>query len=211
MINSALGDPTGGGDLSLKDGRALHMVKLVAAVRNYEERSTNVFIDVEDGTGFTQVKVWVNKGDESSAIAQFRKEACTNHTYIRIIGQIWEFDGQRQVVANDVRLVSTGNKLTYHLLEVANSYERGIKMQSQPAVGGGMGFGIGNMASNAPSQGGMGVGAQGGSGGGMGGGSTLNDAVIDCIKVLGSAFHLLVYLVFACNPLSFNFFSSFYS
>eukprot|EP00571_Detonula_confervacea_P012750 CAMPEP_0172299862 /NCGR_PEP_ID=MMETSP1058-20130122/2054_1 /TAXON_ID=83371 /ORGANISM="Detonula confervacea, Strain CCMP 353" /LENGTH=172 /DNA_ID=CAMNT_0013009433 /DNA_START=16 /DNA_END=531 /DNA_ORIENTATION=+ len=136
MINDALGDPSGGGDLSLKDGRPLHMVKIVAAVRSHEERSTNVFIDVEDGTGFTQVKVWVNEGDECSAITQLRGQAGTDHTYIRIIGQVREFDGTRQIVANDVRPVSSGNELTYHLLEVANSYEKSLKMASQNAMGG---------------------------------------------------------------------------
>jgi len=189
MILNADSDPNGGNDLSLKDGRALHMVKFVAAVRSSEERSTNVFIDVEDGTGFTQVKVWVNDGDECSAATKLRAAAATDHTYIRIIGQVREFDGNRQVVANDVRPVSSGNEMTYHFLEVANSYNKGLERQSQvdsKGFGGGMGIGIGNMASNAPPQGGgMGMGAQG-QGGGLGGGSALNNSVIHCIKTMGA-------------------------
>lgn len=189
MITTALGDPNGGDALSLKDGRPLHMVKLVAAVRSHEERSTNVFIDVEDGTGFTQIKVWINEGDECSAITQLRQAASTDHSYIRIIGQVKEYDGQRQIVANDVRPVSSGNELTYHLLEVAHSYEKSIKMQSENANavgGGGMFNGIGNMANAPPQAGGMGVAVQGGSGGGMGGGSALNDAVVQAIQTMGA-------------------------
>ncbi len=39
----------------LKDGRLLHMVKLVGAVRNYCEKIKHVQIDVEDGTGLVRV------------------------------------------------------------------------------------------------------------------------------------------------------------
>mmetsp|Transcript_20567 Transcript_20567/g.44156 ORF Transcript_20567/g.44156 Transcript_20567/m.44156 type:complete len:228 (-) Transcript_20567:254-937(-) len=176
--------------MSLKDGRPLHMVKLVAAVRNSEERSTNIFIDVEDGTGFAQIKVWVNEGDDCSAITQLRQAACRDHTYIRIIGQVKEYDGQRQIVANDVRPVSSGNEVTYHFLEVAYSYEKYLKAQkANSGMGaGGMGYGIGSMASNAPplQTGGVGVGAQGGFGGGLGGGSALNDAVLQAVKEAGA-------------------------
>jgi hypothetical protein len=35
----------------LKDGRPLHMVKLVGAIRNFRENIEHVQIDVEDGTG----------------------------------------------------------------------------------------------------------------------------------------------------------------
>jgi replication factor A2 len=103
MVHLALGDPSGGTNLSLGDDQPLHMVKLVGAVRQHEERSTNVFIDVEDGTGLVQVKVWVNEGDKCSMASSLRWDASTNHAYVRIIGQVREFDGQRQIVANNVR------------------------------------------------------------------------------------------------------------
>jgi len=189
MILSARADPNpNGGDssITLSDGRPIHMVKLVAAVRSLEERSTNIFIDVEDGTGFAQVKVWINEGEDCSAISNFRQQ-CTDHTYIRIIGQVKEYDGARQIIANDVRAVTSGNELTYHLLEVAHSFEKSSKMQQQPTSG--MGYGIGNMASkNAPLKAeSMGVQVQGGQGGGVGGGNPLHDAVIQVIRTMGAS------------------------
>lgn len=187
MVKEAMGDPNPGGtDMNLKDGRALHMIKLVGAVRNHEERSTNVFIDVEDGTGLVQVKVWVNEGDECSAAALLRSEASMDHVYICIIGQIREFDGQRQIVANDVRPVSSGNELTYHLLEVAHSYEKYRKAQSDNSMarmnGIGMGIGIGKIATISPSPRGVGVQQYGNN---VGGGSGLDDAVVQAIRSLG--------------------------
>jgi RPA family protein len=44
--------------LVLKDGRSLHMVKFVGAVRNFSVSTKYVKIDVEDGTGL----VWVFSG-----------------------------------------------------------------------------------------------------------------------------------------------------
>jgi hypothetical protein len=178
------------------------MVKLVAAVRNHEERSTNVYVDVEDGTGLVQVKVWVNEGDECSAASNLRRDAATDHTYIRIVGQIREFDGQRQIVANDVRPVSTGNELTHHLLEVAHSYEKHVKVQSDADTMGmnmGMGVGIGKMASLStppPPRGGGGVamGSQGGGGG-------LDDAVIRVIKTMGREYSPFPLLFFSFSYL----------
>jgi hypothetical protein len=42
----------------LKDGRPLHMVKFVGAVRNFSVNTKYVQIDVEDGTGLVRVILW---------------------------------------------------------------------------------------------------------------------------------------------------------
>jgi hypothetical protein len=150
MVNSALGDPSGRTNLLLVDGQPLHMVKLVRAVCQHEERSTNVFIDIKDSTGLVQVKVWVNEGDKCSMASSLRWAASTDHAYVRVIGKVCKFDGQRQIVANNVRPVSSGNELTHHLLEVLHLYKRHVKMRSDAQATGmmgmGMGIGIGKMA-----------------------------------------------------------------
>ncbi len=92
MVHLALGDPSGGTDLSLANGRLLHMVKLIGAVHQHKERSTNVFIDIKDGTGLIQVKVWVKKGGKCSMVLSLKLDASTDQTYVRIIGQVCEFD-----------------------------------------------------------------------------------------------------------------------
>ncbi len=175
------------------------MIKFVGAVRNSEVRSTNLFLDVEDGTGLMNVKVWVNDGDDCSAIVDLRKKATDRDgKYVRIIGQLKEFDGVRTVVANDVREVEGGgNEVTYHFLEVAHSHERNLKAVSG-GLGAGMGYGIGNMASAShvpPMQQQQGVGM----GQGLGGGSALNDAVLQYIMSAGRKFilDLSLYCVFS--------------
>jgi hypothetical protein len=47
--------------LILKDGRLLHMVKFVGAIRNFSVNTKYVQIDVEDGTRLVRVILWRNK------------------------------------------------------------------------------------------------------------------------------------------------------
>ncbi len=53
-------------------------------------------------------------------------------------------------MTNNVRPVSSRNKLTYHILEVTHLYKRHVKMRSDAQATGmmgiGMGIGIGKMA-----------------------------------------------------------------
>jgi hypothetical protein len=55
MIHSAIRDCK---RFILKDGRPLHMVKLVGAVRNFCVHNKHIQIDLEDGTGLLRVIFW---------------------------------------------------------------------------------------------------------------------------------------------------------
>ncbi len=68
----------------LKDGRPLHMVKLVGAIRNFRVNIKHIQIDVEDGTGFMRVILWKEQ-KECTAQRQMIHECNSNH-YICVIG-----------------------------------------------------------------------------------------------------------------------------
>jgi replication factor A2 len=183
QILTADGDPSGGNDISLKDGRTLYMVKLVGCVRSHEQKSTNLTIQIEDGTGLIDVKTWMNEGDDCSAIANMRQECCEDYAFVKVIGQVKEFDGRRHVQANDIRLLGTKNEITYHLLEVAHSFDKYEKRKAS-GMGVGMGYGIGNMSS-MPKTMGAGVSMNGGMNGGAGG---VQQDTMDAIKNIGGKF-----------------------
>lgn len=190
QIVTADGDPTGGNDISLKDGRALYMVKIVGCVRSFEQKSTNLAIQIEDGTGMIDVKTWMNEGDDCSAVANMRNECCQEYVFVRAIGQIKEFDGKRHIQATDIRLLGTKNELTYHFLEVAHSFDKYQKRKESGmgvGMGVGMGYGIGNMSS-MPKTMGANVSMN------QGGGSSINDVALGVIRNLGSEFQLDLYL-----------------
>jgi len=182
QIVTADGDPTGGNDISLKDGRTLYMVKIVGCVRNFEQKSTNLAIEIEDGTGMMEVKTWMNEGDDCSAVANLRQECCQDYVFIKAIGQVKEFDGKRHIQATDIRLLGTKNELTYHFLEVAYSFDKYQKKKESGmgmSMGVGMGYGIGNNMS-MPKTMGANVSMK------QGGGNSINDAVSSSLRKLGT-------------------------
>jgi hypothetical protein len=98
----------------LKDGRPLHMVKLVGAIRNFRVYDKHVQIDLEDGTGLLWVIFW-RKQKECTAQHHLIDECNGNH-YIRVIGEVVDYYGVHEMIALDIRPVSSGNEVTHHFL-----------------------------------------------------------------------------------------------
>lgn len=195
QIVNADGDPSGGNDISLKDGRTLYMVKIVGCVRTFEQKSTNLAIEIEDGTGMMEVKTWMNEGDDCSAVANLRQECCQDHAFIRAIGQVKEFDGKRHIQATDIRLLGTKNELTYHFLEVAYSFDKYQKRKESGmgmGMGVGMGYGIGNNMPSMPKTMGANISMN------QGGGNSINDAVSSYLKRVGGELELDIIYVNQC-------------
>jgi len=135
ILNSTHGQQT-----TLEDGRELDQVKVVAAVRGVSPNSTAYSYQVEDGTGFMEVKEWVDQADPMVK-QQMRDEAAVEHQYVRIIGKVQTYDDKLQIVAYSVRKLTNGNELTHHFLEVVNSaekYKRSSQIVGRPSMNGAM-------------------------------------------------------------------------
>ncbi len=52
---------------------------------------------------------------------------CNSTRYIHVIGEVEDYYGVREIIAFDVRPVSSGNEVTHHFLEVAYSFEKTLK------------------------------------------------------------------------------------
>ncbi len=83
----------------LKDGRPLHMVKLVGAVRNFHGDNKHIQIDV-DGTGLVRVILWTNK-KECTAQHHLLDE-CNSNCYICVIGVVKDYYGVHEIIAFNV-------------------------------------------------------------------------------------------------------------
>lgn len=146
MVRRSHPDTAGGdGSLVLQDGRKLAFVKIVGAVRSVEDHSTNVVYNIEDGTGLIEVKQWLDD-NECTALQELRQETLKEHVYLKIVGQIKDYEGNKIIIANSVRPLSSGNELTHHMLEVAYSAERHKRTDSivgapPMPVSSGIGFG----------------------------------------------------------------------
>ncbi len=122
MIHSAVRDCEW---FVLKDGRLLHMVKLVGAVRNFCVHVKHVQIFLEDGTGLVRVIFWP-KQKECTA-QRHLIDKCNGNRYICVIGEVKCYYGVHEIIAFDIQLVSSGNKVTHHFLELAYSYEKRLE------------------------------------------------------------------------------------
>ena len=97
MIHSAIWDSE---RFVLKDGRPLHMVKLVGAVRNFRVNIKHVQIDVDDGTGLVRVMLW---SKEKECTAQHRLiHECNSNCCICVIGEVEDYYGVHKIIAFDV-------------------------------------------------------------------------------------------------------------
>lgn len=123
----------------LADGRFLHRVRFVAAVRSFEDMSTNVEYEVEDGTGLIKVKEWLDDHKENAKSIEIREQTKREHVYIKVTGQLKDYAGSKQVVADSIRPLTTGNELAHHMLEVVYIEQQTRQKQQQPAFTPGFG------------------------------------------------------------------------
>jgi hypothetical protein len=96
----------------LKDGQPLHMVKLVGAVRNFCMHDKHVQINLEDGTGLLRVIFW-QKQKECTA-RHHLIDKCNRNCYICVIGEVADYYGVHEIIAFNIRPVSSGNEVTHH-------------------------------------------------------------------------------------------------
>jgi replication factor A2 len=109
----------------LKDGRPLHMVKLVGVVRNFRRDNKHIQTDVEDSTGLVRAILWRNKRECTAQHCLLDK--CNSNCYICVIGKVKDYYGVHKIIAFNVQPVSSGNEVTHHFLEVAYSFEKRLE------------------------------------------------------------------------------------
>jgi hypothetical protein len=97
MIHSAVQDCE---RFVLKDGRPLHMVKLVGVVRNFRVHDKHVQINLEDGTGLFWVIFW-RKQKECTA-QRHLIDKCNRNRYIRVIEEVADYYGVHEIIAFDI-------------------------------------------------------------------------------------------------------------
>jgi hypothetical protein len=125
MIHSAVSENN---YFFLKDGRQLHLVKVVGALLHFHEFRDTFNMEIEDGTGRMRVVLPLPSCPECSGALQLRRK-CTINSYVRVIGMVVDDFNMRTIIASDVRPVKSGNEITYHLLEVAYSFDKVMKKQ----------------------------------------------------------------------------------
>jgi replication factor A2 len=80
---------------------------------------------MEDGTGLVRVILW-RKEKECMAQRQLIHK-CNSSYYIPVTGEVEDYFGVKEIIAFNVRPVSSGNEVTHHFLEVAYSFRKTVE------------------------------------------------------------------------------------
>ncbi|KAG8715919.1 replication factor A protein 2 [Ceratobasidium sp. 423] len=94
------------------DGSETTQVTLVAQVVAANKQATNITYKLNDGTAEIKAKHWLDSSEEE-AIGHGQSE----HVYIRVVGTLKTFSGERQINAVHTRLVTDPMEIYYHLIE----------------------------------------------------------------------------------------------
>jgi hypothetical protein len=90
----------------------------------------NFIMKIEDGTGRIRVVPPRPKCLECSEAVDLRCK-CTINSYVCVIGMVTDDFNIRMIIASDVQPVSSGNKITCHMLEVAYCVDKVMKKQME--------------------------------------------------------------------------------
>eukprot|EP00249_Psilotum_nudum_P029100 c39360_g1_i1 orf=289-1152(-) len=101
-------------DVFLVDGVDINNATLVGMVSRKEVMVTGVSFILDDGTGRTEVKRWIDSDD---AHENMEMNSIQNGGYVRVQGHLRSFQGKRNVIAFSVRPITDFNEVTFHFLE----------------------------------------------------------------------------------------------
>ncbi|WVQ73296.1 hypothetical protein IAR50_002864 [Cryptococcus sp. DSM 104548] len=95
------------------DGEDVSQVLLVGSVRNASTTATNVAYEIGDGTGYVDVKLWLDSADDQSG----KIDGIQQDSYIGVMGTIKSYNNKRHVSATHVRPITDPNEIHHHLLK----------------------------------------------------------------------------------------------
>ena len=87
-------------------------------------------MEIEDGTGRMRVVLPRPSCTECSGALELHRK-CTINSYVCVIGMVADDFNIQTIIVSDVWPVSSGNKITYHMLEVAYSADKVMKKQME--------------------------------------------------------------------------------
>ena len=76
--------------------------------------ATNLMYSIEDGTGSVNVKKWIDTDGDAAEPAP--TEAAEKGSFVKVTGQLRSFRGDLNVMAFEIRKLSSMNEMTHHFL-----------------------------------------------------------------------------------------------
>jgi replication factor A2 len=103
----------------LCDGYPLNSITFVAVLRNMRDMPNCHLLQLEDGTGAINARIWVERLDETT---RTRIQQLPLNDYVRVYGTPRSSNGSLQVFLHQVLPINDYNEVTMHLLETINTH-----------------------------------------------------------------------------------------
>jgi len=110
------------------NGRQVSQVSVVGVIVRIDVQSTHTSYVIEDGTSQILVKIW-NSG-ESKNIQDRNLQNLKEQMYVRVIGRVNVFKGQKSLVGFAVLPITDFNDVTLHFIECIYSHLTSIVPQN---------------------------------------------------------------------------------
>ena len=104
------------GQSATLDNKPLRQIKIMGVIVEVKESSTNVQYTVEDSTGRINCKKWIDDNTDDPW-RQKERDALKEGVYVKVFGQLREFQGHKNINAFEVYPVVDFNEVTFHMLE----------------------------------------------------------------------------------------------
>ncbi|RSH90941.1 replication factor A protein 2 [Saitozyma podzolica] len=95
------------------DGHDINQIMLVGSVHNHTASATNVSYEIGDGTGYVDVRLWLDSADDEAG----KMSGIEQDKYVCILGTIKSFNNKRHVSATHIRPITDHNEVYHHFLK----------------------------------------------------------------------------------------------
>jgi len=116
-------DPNGDEYLTI-NGRQITQVTFIGVITRIDVQSTHTSYIVEDGTSQISVKIW-NSGDSNKGEDR-NLQNLKEHMYVRVVGRLNVFKGQKSVTGFTLMPITDFNEITMHFVECIFSHLVGV-------------------------------------------------------------------------------------
>lgn len=98
-------------------GIELNFVSFVGVVRNIQDNTSNLLIQIEDGTGQIDVRKWVDEKATDDINSRL-----VPGVYVYVTGSVKGFGGKTNINNSTFHIIEDYNQVIYHFLSVIDNY-----------------------------------------------------------------------------------------
>lgn len=119
------------GEVFRIDGQETSHVTLVGQLCLCVQQANYILVTLDDGTGLAEVQYWI---DAAAPAAAQIKELCSGNNYLRIFGNLREFQGRKDILAQRIQAVNNFDEVTFHMLQCVATHLANTRGPLTPSV-----------------------------------------------------------------------------